>query len=57
LSDNSGIIVPLKDFISEVRKEVPIEHEINGIKSTKSTKTFFNDLEYFLPISKVYFLI
>ena len=57
LSDNSGIIVPLKDFISETRKDVPIEQEIKDIRSTESTKVFLNDLEYFLPILKVYFLI
>ena len=49
-SDNSGIIVPLKDFISETRKEVPIEQEIKELVIKKNAKVFLNDLKYFLPI-------
>ena len=50
------IIVPLKDLISEARKEVPIEQETKKLNSTIITNVL-NDLEYFLPILKAYFLI
>ena len=57
LSDNSGIIVPLKDCMSDTRKEVPIEQQTKKEDSTKSAKIFLNDLKLFLPTSRDYFLI